>query len=378
MKNFTTIILVLFSFFVFSQPKYEDGPYKEYYKDGQLKKEGFYKDNAKIGGWKDYFENGQLSKVYSFNIDGTPSGIEETFSINGNLLSETKRSHNGGLISKNYFENGKPYSIYALVPSENKKYFIKSGGYKEYYENNSLKIESLYANGELQGNWIQYYETGAKEWEVAYFNGYKEGSYKQFYKNGQLKLEGQNMLDSKNGEEKRYDENGMLLWKGFYSKNDFDGLWTQYDSVGNFINTLNFNKGKLKKYTNEIDLEHTAIPDGVIEHVPVFPGCEILPGNYEKRDCLSRMITAFVHNNFNTKIAYGIGLKGDQRIYVIFKIDKTGKVIDIKARAPHPKLEKEAIDVISRLPIMKPGLQRGKEVIVPYSLPIIFNVQEKK
>ena len=39
-------------------------------------------------------------------------------------------------------------------------------------------------------------------------------------------------------------------------------------------------------------------------------------------------------------------------------------------------LEKEAQRVINLLPKMKPGKQRGKAVIVPYSLPIIFQVQD--
>jgi len=61
-----------------------------------------------------------------------------------------------------------------------------------------------------------------------------------------------------------------------------------------------------------------------------------------------------------------------QRISVIFKIDKNGNVIDIRARAPHPRLVKEAIRVLNMLPKMKPGIQRGKPVVVPYSLPINF------
>jgi len=53
-----------------------------------------------------------------------------------------------------------------------------------------------------------------------------------------------------------------------------------------------------------------------------------------------------------------------------------GNVIGVRARAPHPRLEKEAVRVINLLPKMKPGRQRGKAVIVPYSLPIIFQVQD--
>jgi protein TonB len=48
----------------------------------------------------------------------------------------------------------------------------------------------------------------------------------------------------------------------------------------------------------------------------------------------------------------------------------------VRARAPHPRLVKEATRVVNLLPKMKPGKQRGKAVVVPYSLPIIFQVQD--
>ena len=75
-------------------------------------------------------------------------------------------------------------------------------------------------------------------------------------------------------------------------------------------------------------------------------------------------------------MASDLGLSGRQRINVIFKISKTGDITGIRARAPHPGLEKEAARVIGLLPKMKPGKQRGKPVNVPYSLPIIFQVQD--
>ena len=51
-------------------------------------------------------------------------------------------------------------------------------------------------------------------------------------------------------------------------------------------------------------------------------------------------------------------------------------VVGVRSRAPHPRLEQEAARVINMLPKMKPGRQRGKAVIVPYSLPITFQVQD--
>lgn len=121
--------------------------------------------------------------------------------------------------------------------------------------------------------------------------------------------------------------------------------------------------------------EEMEVPFAVIENVPVFPGCE--KGNNDaKKKCMSEKITKFVQKKFNTDLAGDLGLSGRQRINVIFKIDKTGNITGIRSRAPHPALEKEAARVIKMLPKMKPGKQRGKAVTVPYSLPIIFQVQD--
>ena len=129
----------------------------------------------------------------------------------------------------------------------------------------------------------------------------------------------------------------------------------------------------------EIEVEEVAedveVPFAVIENVPEYPGCE-RGSNAEKRKCMSDKIAKFVQRKFNTDLAGDLGLSGRQRISVIFKIDKNGNVTGVRSRAPHPRLEKEAARVIKMLPKMKPGRQRGKPVIVPYSLPITFQVQD--
>lgn len=121
--------------------------------------------------------------------------------------------------------------------------------------------------------------------------------------------------------------------------------------------------------------EEVEVPFSVIENVPVFPGCD-RGNNDKKRKCMSDKITKFVQKNFDTDLAADLGLSGRQRISVQFKIDQSGNVVGVRSRAPHPRLEKEAARVINKLPKMKPGKQRGKAVIVPYALPIIFQVQD--
>ncbi|WP_366140758.1 energy transducer TonB [uncultured Algibacter sp.] len=121
----------------------------------------------------------------------------------------------------------------------------------------------------------------------------------------------------------------------------------------------------------EVIEEDIDVPFAVVEEVPIYPGCEN-GSRTQRKNCTSEAISKFVLRNFNTQMADDIGLVGRQRINVIFKIDKNGNIVDIQSRAPEPELEMEAIRVITSLPKMKPGKQRGKAVSVPYSLPIIF------
>lgn len=119
--------------------------------------------------------------------------------------------------------------------------------------------------------------------------------------------------------------------------------------------------------------EQTEVPFSVIETPPIYPGCENLDKFISKK-CTSDAISKFVRSKFNTGVSDILGLTGRQRVNVIFKINQKGKAIDIRARSTSKELEEEAIRVISLLPKMEAGKQRGKVVTVPYSLPIIFTV----
>lgn len=123
--------------------------------------------------------------------------------------------------------------------------------------------------------------------------------------------------------------------------------------------------------------EDIEVPFHVIENVAVFPGCERKKGNAAKKDCMNEKVNKYISKKFNTDLASDLGLPpGRKRIFVQFKVDKNGNVTNIVARGPHPGLEKEAKRVIGQLPKMKPGKQRGKAVVMPFSIPIVFQVQD--
>lgn len=116
------------------------------------------------------------------------------------------------------------------------------------------------------------------------------------------------------------------------------------------------------------------VPYAIIEEVPVYPGC--VGTRAEKAACLNMKIKKFTMKNFNAGLSKKLGLsKGAKKIWTIFRIDKEGNVVDVRARAPHPKLKEEAERVARMLPKMEPGKQRGKPVGMKYTLPISFVVE---
>ena len=130
----------------------------------------------------------------------------------------------------------------------------------------------------------------------------------------------------------------------------------------------------IEEIIEEEELEKD-IPFAIIEEAPVYPGCK---GNKEElKRCLQDKINSHVLKYFKTELAQELGLTpGKKKVYVQFKIDKTGVITNIKARGPHVRLEKEAIRVVDMLPQMTPGRQRTKPVGVSYTLPITLLVIE--
>ena len=199
------------------------------------------------------------------------------------------------------------------------------------YENGQLKKIENFKDGKRQGESIEYYQSG----EIKEIKNYKDGV----------------LIDIVEDEE----EIEETVIESTESDQDEDI--------------------EVEDIVIEEVYEDVEVPFSVIENVPEYPGCEI-GSNAEKRKCMSAKIAEFVQRNFNINLAGDLGLSGRQRINVIFKIDKSGNVVGVRSRAPHPRLEKEVARVINMLPKMKPGRHRGEAVVVPYSLPLTFQVQD--
>jgi protein TonB len=120
--------------------------------------------------------------------------------------------------------------------------------------------------------------------------------------------------------------------------------------------------------------EDVEIPFAIIESAPIFPGCEG-GSKQEIRDCFQAKMIEHIQKNFKyPETAQELGIHG--KVYVGFVIDKNGIVTKIQSRGPDKLLEQEAERIISLLPKMTPGKQRGRPTKVPYSIPINFKYVE--
>lgn len=176
------------------------------------------------------------------------------------------------------------------------------------------------------------------------------------------------------------DENKYLKRlsaKIVYPDQTFESIY-QYEL--NDTNSIGFYK--ISKAKNEIKHESRELLDYYkndsikrqkVDFAATHKACKNIKKEKVRIKCTSQKIQKYVSKNFNVKVARNIGLSaGKKNIFVMFVIDKNGKIQHVDARAPHPALEKEAIRVVNSLPKMIPAIYNKKTVDVKYALPITF------
>ena len=132
-------------------------------------------------------------------------------------------------------------------------------------------------------------------------------------------------------------------------------------------------------FTQDVEekLSDTISDQFYLERVPIYPGCNKRDENKALQKCMQDKMSRHISKKFNTDVVTNLDLSGKQRILAVFKIDTTGNITNIKIRAPHPVLAKEAERVLNLVPTMwAPGYSKGKPVTVPYSIPMYVTIYE--
>ena len=148
-------------------------------------------------------------------------------------------------IAKDFYEDN---SLKVEYPHKNGKI---EGLAKEYYPNGKLKSEENYVDGQLNGKAITYYENGNMEYEQNYKDGNLEGLTKTYYESGKLNLELNYKNDLLDGLSKGYYENGQLRIEENYKDGKLEGESTNYDEKGNIILRLIYKDDEIIESTGE-------------------------------------------------------------------------------------------------------------------------------
>ena len=162
-----------------------NGKYTEYYKNGQIKIQGSYKEGMRNGEFKTFLKNGKSAGSIIYK-DGKI--------IKSTLVKAMKDNASFSPISYANYDLDTSYSIGRVD-----------------FPNKLLKIYRMYdKKGVLNGNSISYYEEGNIQSIFPYKNNLIEGLVIRYYENGNIKEEINYKNDKMNGEAKSYDENGKL------------------------------------------------------------------------------------------------------------------------------------------------------------------------
>lgn len=188
----------------------KNGEYKEWYVNGQLKKDEKYKDGKMIGEYKHYFKNGQLEK------EGIIDDYYKVYFHHGELLVDAKM--NGECID--YWAPRGGQTVPIVMSVYNRKDGKIHGLYKEYSHDGSgrLVIEAMHVDGKLCGFYKTYHDDGSISQEAICIDGnilerfrfVFHGERKFYHQNGQI-LKHENWCNGKlHGIERRWNEDGTL------------------------------------------------------------------------------------------------------------------------------------------------------------------------
>lgn len=173
---------------------------------GNITAIGFYKNGNPDGEYKIYYLNGNLYQLQNY-YDGVPNGTWYQYREDGTL--SLKESYEMGYYQgevSSYYENGQVAEL---------KYYIhgiQNGPYLVYSSNGALIEEVTYKDGFRIGEWKQFYSNGKLSYFVKKDDfGKKIGVEQEFYETGSIKKETPYLNGVINGDQKWYNINGDVI-----------------------------------------------------------------------------------------------------------------------------------------------------------------------
>jgi antitoxin component YwqK of YwqJK toxin-antitoxin module len=141
-------------------------------------------------------------------------------------------------VERYYYPDGK------LSSEISKKHGVPNGCSRFYFHNGiSVKMESNYKEGKLDGYTTRWYFNGYKEAEEYYVDALLEGKRRLWDEAGQLIVEDEYSGGVLNGYSRKWYPNGQLQIDAYYVNGKADGDWKYYDGNGIEVGYAHFNMG---------------------------------------------------------------------------------------------------------------------------------------
>ena len=144
---------------------------------------------------------------------------------------------------------------------------------------------------------------------------------------------------------------------------------TKEARIAELVDELATLRSEEEKNIEKVETERVSFMS--IDKAPTFPGCET-----GDKKCFSTSVQKHFIKNFDSDLPKTLGLSaGKKRVFIGFKIDIEGNVVDVRAKAPHINIKEEVIRVMNSLPKMTPGENKGEKVAVNYNIPFVILVE---
>ena len=221
----------------------KQGTYREYYENGQVKKEEHYLDNQLHGYFREYDGRGDLVMAMRYER----GEIMEEFDEDLREILDMKSTYDrqGRLVFTGAFKEGIPVGIHRFYDTigvvENAHLYNelgqkigegvideqgrKIGSWKDYYPGGERRANGSYLNNLKSGPWTYYFIKGGIEQKGRFERGRFQGLWLWYYPNGNTWREESYFNGREDGLYIEYDRNGKILTKGDYISGERDGEW---------------------------------------------------------------------------------------------------------------------------------------------------------
>ena len=194
------------------------GPWRDFYPNGQLRYEGQFKNDKCKGTFRYYDEQGNLKATNEFDKTGEKA-LNKTYAPNGRV------------IATGYYLNQKKDGEWKYYDANSGQLSLvedntegKVNGWSRLYnpQNGMLAEETQFVEGQPEGQCRKYSDTGVLIMECIYHNGLLDGPTKTYYPSKDLKEEGQYAKGQKSGVWKTYNEDGEVIAEESYGEQIID------------------------------------------------------------------------------------------------------------------------------------------------------------